>query len=426
MGMKKILLIQQDRCIQERLILELLGLEHVELLVAYSLEEADKVLQEQEDFFALVLDITQFSNDAEQIYDFVQRHQRPTFVMTPHHDSTLTRIMQSRYAFDYVIKESVESLRYSIKTLHRLVKNDQTKVLVVDDSDSDRKMMSMIVKEQSYQCYEARDGNEALEILKQEPKIKIIIADIHMPNMGGIELLKYVRGRKLQNELAIMGVSSDKQSLLRYMKLGANEFMLKPFEKDEFMARLNRLSETYEQIKELEELSSRDYLTRLRSRKYFMQEATPYIHQAFSQQKLFALAMIDIDNFKYINDTYGHIIGDQVLQRLAQILHGHFKGADIVARYGGEEFCVLLRDIDTKSAHAVMENLRKKVEEAVVRIVSVPHSFVVRFTISTGLNTQRNSNIMVMLEEADTLLYKAKKEGKNRVCINALEEGLVS
>ncbi len=157
-----------------------------------------------------------------------------------------------------------------------------------------------------------------------------------------------------------------------------------------------------------------------------MQEATPYIHQAFSHQKLFALAMIDIDNFKYINDTYGHIIGDQVLQRLAQILHGHFKGADIVARYGGEEFCVLLRDIDTKSAHAVMENLRKKVEEEVLRIVSVPHSFVVRFTISIGLNTQRNSNIMVMLEEADTLLYKAKKEGKNRVCINALEEGLVS
>ena len=423
--MKKIVLIQHNQCLQEKLILELVALDNIELLVAQSMQEASKLLQE-EDFFAMILDITGLEQDAKMLYAFVQEHQTPTFIMSAHHDKVLEQVMQSRYAFDYVIKESVESLRYSIKTLHRLVKNDQTKVLVVDDSDSDRKLMSMIVKEQSYQCYEARDGNEALEILKQEPKIKIIIADIHMPNMGGIELLKYVRSRKLQNELAIMGVSSDKESLLRYMKLGANEFMLKPFAKDEFMTRLNRLSETYEQIKELEELSSRDYLTRLRSRKYFMQEATPYIHQAFAQQKLFALAMIDIDNFKYINDTYGHIVGDQVLQRLAQILHGHFKGADIVARYGGEEFCVLLRDIDAKSAHAVMDNLRKKVQEEVVRIVSVPHSFVVRFTISIGLSTQKTSNIMTMLEGADILLYKAKKEGKNRVCINALEERLVS
>ncbi len=424
--MKKILLIQHTSCLQESLVLELSGLEHIDLVVAYTLQEASEYLQ-KEPYFAILLDMSSQEQEGKYIYDFIEKYQTKTFIMSACHDSTLAEVMASRYAFDYVIKESVESLRYSIKTLHRLVKNHDTKVLVVDDSDSDRRLMSMIVKEQSYQCYEARDGNEALEILQKEPKIKIIIADIHMPHMGGIALLKYVRERKLQNELAIMGVSSDQESLLRYMKLGANEFMLKPFIKDEFMTRLNRLSETYEQIEELEELSSRDYLTRLRSRKYFMQEATPYLYHASKEKRSFALAMIDIDDFKSINDSYGHIVGDQVLQRLAMILHGHFKGSDIVARYGGEEFCVLLRDIDATSAKTVMENLRKKVENELVRIVSVPESIVVRFTISIGINCESDSRIMTMLERADTLLYRAKKEGKNRVCISdTLEELLVS
>jgi diguanylate cyclase (GGDEF)-like protein len=414
MGMKKILIVQAQQCLYRTLVSQITAVTALDIDVVETLQEAS-IMIDKNRYFLMLLDIDLPDSTHHEISTFLATHQIPAIVMADMIYDDIKMQLQRSLVVDYVIKESPEVITHIVKSVNRIYRNLSTKVLVVDDATSDRKLISMLVKHQLYQVCEARNGEEALKILERDSQIKIIIADIHMPKLDGMKLLKYIRERKLQNELAILGVSSDTESLIRFMKLGANDFVIKPFSKREFITRLNHLADVYEQIKELDELSSRDYLTGLRSRKYFFEEATPYIYQAYKSKEPCAVAMIDIDNFKRINDSYGHDVGDMVLRRLSKVLHDGLKGHDIVARYGGEEFCVLLRDTRAEDAKVVFENLRKKVEKEVVHIVGIPYGVDVTFTISIGLNTELQYSLEKMLIEADFLLYEAKKMGKNRV-----------
>ena len=412
--MKKVLIVQSQKCLHRTLVSQIIAVTSLTVHIARSLEEAEELMVDNA-YFLMLLDMDLPFTTKDEIITFMDENQTPVIIMADVIDSELKGKLQRNLVVEYVVKESLEVIRYIVKSIHRIYKNRSTKVLVVDDSDSDRTLMSMMARQQLYQVYEAKDGEEALRILKTDAQIKIIVADIHMPKMDGIALLKYIRESKLQNELAILGVSSDKESLMRFLQLGANEFVAKPFSKVEFVTRLNHLSDVYDQIKELDELSSMDYLTQLRSRKFFFEEATPYIYNAYKSKKEFAVAMIDIDNFKQINDTHGHSVGDIVLQRLAKILHDSLKGSDIVARYGGEEFCVLLRDTDRESSYKVFENLREKIEKEVIRIVAIPRGKEISFTVSIGVSTEVKYSLEKMLTRADVMLYEAKKTGKNKV-----------
>ena len=419
--MKKVLIVQSQKCLHRTLVSQITAVTGFIVHLAHSLEEAEELMAKNA-YFLMVLDMDLPNSKQDEIITFMDEKQTPVIIMADVIDTGLKVKLQRTLVIEYVVKESLEVIRYIVKSINRIYKNRCTKVLVVDDSDSDRKMMSMMARQQLYQVYEAKDGEEALRILRTDSKIKLIVADIHMPKMDGIALLKYIRESKLQNELAILGVSSDKESLIRFLQLGANDFVAKPFTRGEFVSRLNHLSDVYEQIKELDELSSRDYLTQLRSRKFFFEEATPYIYNAYKANKACAVAMIDIDNFKRINDTHGHSVGDVILQRLAKILHEGLKGSDIVARYGGEEFCVLLRDTDTESAYKVFENLRKKIEKEVIRIIAIPRGTEISFTVSIGVNTDVKYSLEKMLTRADVMLYKAKSSGKNKVVATPIIE----
>ncbi len=417
--MKKILIVQAQRCLSSTLVSQLTSVIGLEVEVAETLEDAKRLIQENS-YILMLLDFD--VKRATEFEAFISEAGLPTFIMIEKSQENFKVKSKRALVIDYVVKESPEVVTYLIKSVHRIYKNLSTKVLVVDDAASDRAYMVKMAKNQLYDVCEAKDGEEALAMLERDRQIKIIVADIHMPKMGGVTLLKYIREKKLQNELAVLGVSSDEESLIRFIKLGANDFVTKPFSRGKFTARLNQLASVYDQIQELTELSNRDFLTQLRSRKYFFEVATPYVYHAVKVQESCAVAMIDIDNFKIINDTYGHGVGDIVLKKLAKILHDSLRGSDIVARYGGEEFCVLLRDTDKKSSHIVFENLRKRVEEAVLNIVSYPRAIEIQFTVSIGVSTQMQYSLEKMISSADYWLYKAKKHGKNCLLSEELYE----
>jgi diguanylate cyclase (GGDEF)-like protein len=414
MGMKKILIIQAQQCLYRTLVSQITAVTNLHVDVVETLQDAS-IMIEKNHYFLMLLDVDLPDSSSQEVRDFLLQKEIPAIIMADVIYDDFKMQLQRSLVVDYVIKESPEVITHIVKSVNRIYRNLSTKVLVVDDAASDRALISMLAKHQLYQVCEVSNGEEAIKILERDSQIKIIVADIHMPKLDGMKLLKFIRERKLQNELAILGVSSDTESLIRFMKLGANDFVIKPFTKREFITRLNHLADVYEHIKELDELSSRDYLTGLRSRKYFFEEATPYVYQAYKSKEPCAVAMIDIDNFKRINDSYGHDIGDVVIQRLAKVLHAGLKGSDIVARYGGEEFCVLLRDTKPEDAKVVFENLRKKVEKEVVHVMGIPYGVDVTFSVSIGLNTQPQYSLEKMLIEADFLLYEAKKMGKNRV-----------
>ncbi len=414
--MQKILFIQAERCFYKTLMSQLtLIVSGITIDVVSTLQEAKEAAR-HEDYLMVLVDVNFTETSKEELKSFLEDIRLPLFLIMEEEEKKFLENLKRSTIVDVVYKESPEVINYIVQSIHRIYRNRTTKVLIVDDSDSDRAYMRMMAENQLYDVCEASDGLEALEMIGSDQSINIIVMDVHMPHLGGIDFLKYIRERKLQNELAILGVSSDEESLIRFMKLGGNDFVCKPFSRGEFTTRLNKLAEVYEYIKELDELSSKDYLTQLRSRKYFYEVGTPYVYDAYKRGESCAVAMIDIDNFKYINDTYGHPVGDVILKRLASILHGSLKGADIVARYGGEEFCILLRNTDDASAKIVFENIREKVQEEVVSIVHIPQAIRVKFTISIGMSTHVRHSLEKMVAQADYWLYQAKKTGKNRIC----------
>jgi len=419
--MKRVLIVQSEHCLYQVLVSQITAVTGMPVDVVDSLELAEECIKHL-DYLVMLLDVDLSGTKDKEIESFIAKNSLPVIMMADRVHADLKVHFQGSLVVDYVVKESPEVITHIVKSVNRIFKNQFTKVLVVDDSGSDRKLISMIAKNQLYQVCEARNGQEALALLENDPSIKIIVADIHMPRMDGIALLKYIREKKLQNELAILGVSSDQESLIRFIKLGANDFVAKPFSKREFTARLNHLADVYEQIKELDELSNRDYLTGLRSRKFFYEEATPYVYGAYKSGEPCAVAMIDIDNFKNINDTYGHAAGDVVLKGLAKLLHDSLKGRDIVARYGGEEFCVLLRDTKKEDAVIVFERLREEIAKELMHVVAIPRGLKISVTVSIGVNTQVDAALTKMLQRADYLLYEAKKNGKNQIATQEILE----
>ena len=409
--MKKILIVQAQQCLYSTLVSQISAVTGLDVDVAQTLDEASALL-EANHYFLMLLDKDLSQESDSDILLFLERYQIPVILMADKIEAHFKEQLPRSLVIDYVIKESPEVITHIIKSVHRIYHNISTKVLVVDDAASDRKLISMLAKHQRYQVLQASDGEEAIEILKRDRQIKIIVADIHMPKMDGIKLLKYIRERKLQNELAILGVSSDMDSLIRFMKLGANDFIKKPFTKSEFITRLNHLADVYEQIKELDELSSRDYLTGLRSRKFFFEEATPYIYQAYKQQTPCAVAMIDVDDFKAINDHYGHTMGDDILKHFARLILENIRATDSFSRWGGEEFVLLLPDTALEHAKNIAENLRLRIENNDFGIDE-------KLTSSFGVTVlDKKDTKESLFERADKALYEAKNSGRNKVCIN--------
>lgn len=420
MGMKKILIVERQVCLSQYLQsdIQAVGLksDHATSL------EACQTLIEENSYFLVLFDTGFLPKELQAISEALSSANLPFIAVTQRYKEQLQMSYPQRLLIDTVYKETPEAIAYLIKAVKRIAANRDTKVLVVEDSDSDRALMSGLVRQQLYLTYEARDAEEAKAYLENNPDIKIIITDIHMPGMDGVGLLKYVRERKLQNELAILGVSADWERLIDFLKLGGNDFVTKPFHKAEFVSRLNNLVSVYQHIQALDALSNHDFLTKLYSRKYFFEKAAPYVFRAYHEKSACAVGMIDIDDFKAINDTYGHDIGDKVIQKVAKVLHNGLKGSDIVARYGGEEFCVLLKDTTMTDAQKVFESLREKVSREVVRKIAFPEGIDISFSVSIGVCTKVDGTLDAMLSQADSRLYEAKRNGKNRVVSSALFE----
>ena len=196
----------------------------------------------------------------------------------------------------------------------------------------------------------------------------------------------------------------------------------------EFYARANFENELdiIDMQKELQKQANYDYLTNLYNRRYFNETAQSFMKIAKRENKSLSVIMIDIDDFKNINDTYGHTVGDEVIKLLALLLKKHTRDSDITARFGGEEFVILLPSTDTRGAFKIAETLRTIVQSQNLKINSDKY---IKFTISSGVSSINNSednHISEVLNRADKALYKAKESGKNKTEIDELKISYVS
>lgn len=410
---ERILLVEDNKTLAKLMSMKIQSELSLDIDVAYSMSEAE-LLTKKHKYTLSILDLNLPDAPNGEIVDVMLQKKIPSIVLTGSIDKEFRAQMIKKDIIDYVHKGSVDDINYIIEIIKRLFRNRQHKVMVVDDSSVFRNQMKKMVENLFFQVFTLSHGEEALSILEQNPDIKMIITDYNMPVMDGLELTKEVRKKYTKNQLAIFVISSSENSEVSamFLKRGANDFINKPFSKEEFSCRLNNAIEALENIDTITNMSSRDFMTGLYNRRYFFSVMEPYFTQAVNSGEEFITAMIDIDHFKKINDTYGHEIGDKAIIHLSEILRSNVQHQDIVARFGGEEFCIVLKDITVDEALETFERIRHKVSLSPLVIDS---STEISFTISIGVALTHEDTLTDTINEADANLYQAKSTGRNKI-----------
>jgi diguanylate cyclase (GGDEF)-like protein len=384
---------------------------------AASLEEMRQVVLRDGagSFDVALLDLNLPDAQGGEIVDYAMQKGLPSIVFTGEFNDDLRGQMIAKRVIDYVHKGGAESVTYVGKLVHRILKNRSIRVLVVDDSRTARNYIAGLLRIQQYQVLEADNGEDALRLLKDHPGVGLVITDYHMPGMDGYELVRRIRQEHDRSRLAVIGVSAHGSNLIsaRFIKNGANDFITKPFLEEEFYCRVTQNIELMETIQALAEASVRDFLTGLHNRRFFYESAQKCFASAQRGQITIALAMVDIDHFKKLNDTHGHEAGDEVLRNVGEVLRSSFRETDIVARMGGEEFCVLLVNMAWESAKVFFERLRVILASHEIRYKGQN----LRITASIGACTGLHESLPAMIHAADEMLYKAKAAGRNRVVV---------
>jgi diguanylate cyclase (GGDEF)-like protein len=317
---------------------------------------------------------------------------------------------------DYVVKESRVGLRYLCNMVHRLLKNREIKAMVVDDASAIRTHVGSLLRQYQFQVLEAENGQQALDILRDNRDIKLIISDYTMAPIDGFEMTKTIRETYEKEELAIIGLSGVDSATLsaRFIKVGANDFITKPFQPEEFFCRITQTVDLIEKTQALVDAATRDFLTGLYNRRFFFENGEGKLNRARREGTNIALAMLDIDHFKSVNDTYGHDVGDEVLKGVSKLLVECTRDHDLVARMGGEEFCILLNDITKNELSELLEALRKTIEQKQYASLEDRKNVTSSFGV---VYAQAGENLDDLVKRADKLLYCSKETGRNKVTV---------
>ncbi len=300
------------------------------------------------------------------------------------------------------------------------VSKEDKKILIVDDSKAQTSVLTHLLKRHGRKVLSFHDPSEALSYLRNNKDVSLIITDIYMPNMNGIELSK--KAKLINNNVPIIGISAtrSKKVVLDALSSGMDDFLYIPFFEEELNLRVNLQIMLYDKInslnslnKKLKELSSKDPLTSLFNRRTIFDLLEREFERSYRNNSVFSLIMFDIDHFKRVNDVYGHQKGDEILKSFAEILKESVRPYDTPSRIGGEEFLLLLPNTDKMSALKVGERIRKRVMENSVDGIKV----TVSGGISSSEELSENQKISDLIKIADDRLYKAKESGRNQIIL---------
>ncbi len=412
--MRRILVIEDNKTLAN-LIAKKIDMElPFEVDIAYRMSEA-KLFLSRYNYFVTLTDLNLPDSPDGEIVDFLLEKKQKVIILTSNIDKEFRKKMLQKNIIDYIKKSGAQDIAYIITMLKRLLANEKHTVLVVDDSMPMRTKYKNMLENLFFKVLTVAHGEEAVNLIETNPNISLVVTDYNMPVMDGLELTKELRKEHDKNDLPIIAVSSseDEEVIALFLKNGANDYIKKPFSKEEFYCRVDNTIEAYENIQTILNSANRDFLTGLYNRRYFFTHIDEYIQKAEEEYFNLYIAMVDIDDFKRINDTYGHEDGDKAIVGLSEILRTNTKQQDLVARFGGEEFCIALLAQNDEIAFDVFERIRKCVEDF---SFTAQNGERVSFTISIGATKyEAGEDINDVINEADMNLYEAKKNGKNQV-----------
>jgi len=299
------------------------------------------------------------------------------------------------------------------------------KILIAEDDPISRRVLEAHLLEWGYEVVVASDGGEAWEIIQQPESPSLIISDWMMPRMDGLALCREIRTMEKSEYIyfIILTAKGEKKDIIEGLEAGADDFLTKPFNREEMKYRIRIGERIINLERRILELANTDPLTGLLNRRAFMERMEQEMSRAQREKNPLSLILADIDHFKGVNDTYGHQIGDLVLQRFAGQLTTSARPYDFPGRYGGEEFVVCLPGADGLQAGSVAERMRRQIED--MEIILPDDSRSIRITASFGTAShaiESGKNVDSLIKRADDALYLAKNKGRN--CVQRIEQPL--
>jgi two-component system cell cycle response regulator len=299
---------------------------------------------------------------------------------------------------------------------------DSFKVLVADDSAVYRKLMEQTLDPAQYSILFAKTGQSAVGLFEQHHPA-LVITDWMMPDFTGIELCRQIRANPHASYTYIIIVTSvsEKENVVKGLAAGADDYLTKPFHPDELSARVavgRRIVDLQRQIEAknqlLEELALTDALTGLPNRRAIEAWADRQLSGAARYNFSFWVVMADLDNFKSVNDTYGHDAGDTVLKAFGEILKANSRRSDICGRIGGEEFLMVLTHADERDVRTVVERVLDQFRQRKFSIGDKTITVTASFGVS-GFQGKVPPAFAKLVSQADQGLYAAKRAGRNRI-----------
>ena len=305
------------------------------------------------------------------------------------------------------------------------VREDQRrlKVLAAEDNPVFQSMLRNLLTRWGYDAVIAGDGCEAWDILQSDDAPRLAILDWMMPGMDGVELCRSVRAANREPYIYILLLTAraESEDLVSAMEAGADDYLTKPLKAHELRARLRagrRILELQEELVGAREAlrlqATHDSLTGLLNRASILDALHSELSRAAREKQPVSLVMADLDRFKQINDTWGHLTGDAVLFEASRRMKAAVRRYDSVGRYGGEEFLIVLPGCDRDSAQIQAERIRESVSSD---LFSAGPLFL-RVTCSLGVSCRvdtAGAESDHLVREADLALYRAKDNGRNRV-----------
>lgn len=283
-------------------------------------------------------------------------------------------------------------------------------ILAVDDRKENLDILLDILGD--YDVIPVTSGKKALQVIEEED-VSLVLLDIVMPELDGFEVCKMLKNnpKTLHIPIIFTTAKTDEKSIAQAYEAGADDYVSKPLKKAEVIARVKTQLKLKQTIENLEFLASKDSMTGIYNRRKFFELAIPIFQE--SKNDIF-MAMIDIDHFKKVNDTYGHDVGDMVIKLATKTISSLIEQNNaIFARIGGEEFVLIFEGINKDLILELLESIRISIQNLNIDY----NNHTIKFTISIGVASRISDtkSIDELLKKSDLALYEAKTTGRNKV-----------
>lgn len=304
------------------------------------------------------------------------------------------------------------------------------RILIAEDDAVSRRLLEVFLVKWGFEVVVATNGTDALQLLERMDAPRLAVLDWMMPGLEGVQVCQKLRADTDRPYVYVLLLTAraQKEDLLHGLECGADDYLTKPFDAQELRARLHvgqRILDLQDRLisvsEELLYRATHDTLTGVANRGVILDMVSRERMRQARDGRSFGIVMVDVDHFKYVNDTYGHAVGDAVLQEISKRLSASVRPYDFVGRYGGEEFLIVVPSSDAAGVMGLAERIRRSVEANPIHIdagqISVTASFGVAASTDSNPLDPRD-----LLRLADDALYRAKQHGRNRCELAGDEE----